>query len=488
MSRAIGPGLYGDLVEVASKEGFADWLSMVRATGGCANPVHLWGESTTFDLSTGEVLSRREPGRLLVACGNRRASRCRSCSETYRADTYQLIRAGLVGGKSVPESVRSHPRVFATLTAPSFGPVHNCVETDSGSYGPCHPHGTIRCGARHRPDDHLLGQPLDLETYDYANAVIWNALATRLWPRTVQLVNRQLARSLRISQRDWSASGRVSVAKVAEFQTRGLIHFHAIFRLDGPQPGNDPPAGATAEILTNAIRFAVGSAQVIPPEPIFLPVIWGKQLDLRTVDRDLLTDTQVAGYIAKYATKGVGAAGTVDHPIACRDCAGLGRLATNTTPRCHRCHGTGLRHDLHSLQISAHARAMIDMCWSLGGRSELEHLRLRPWAHMLGFRGHFSTKSRRYSTTLAKLRSARSEWRNARLLESLGGTERTTFHHADDDYDADIQTIVRVGHWQYLGRGHTAGEALYASTIAEDRAEERRLARLAPLEEWEEPG
>lgn len=485
MSRTIGPALYADLVEVASKEGFANWLSMVRATGGCANPIHLWGESRTLDLSTGEVLRQREPGGLLVACRNRRASRCRSCSETYRADTYQLIRAGLVGGKTVPESVRSHPRVFATLTAPSFGPVHNCIQAESSGYSSCHPHGAVRCGARHQPNDSLLGQPLDAGSYDYANAVIWNALATRLWARTVQLANRRAARSLRISQRDWPGSGRVSVAKVAEFQARGLVHFHGIFRLDGAQPADDPPVGATAAILTDAIRFAAGSAQVVPPLSGFLPVVWGEQLDLRTVDGDDLTDTQVAGYIAKYATKGSGAAGTVNHPIVCRDCAGLGRLPDDRARCCRRCHGTGMRYDLQSLQVNAHAQAMIAKCWSLGGQPELEHLRLRPWAHMLGFRGHFSTKSRRYSTTLTKLRSARSEWRKIRLLQSLDGTEKGALHLVDDD--AEVETIATVGHWQYMGRGHTPGQALYARTIAEDIAEERHLARLASLDGWDEP-
>lgn len=95
----------------------------------------------------------------------------------------------------------------------------------------------------------------------------------------------------------------------------------------------------------------------------------------------------------------------------------------------------------------------------------LEELRLRPWAHMLGFRGHFSTKSRLYSTTLTKLRSARLEWRNARLLRSLGCTEGTTLHHLDDDFDPDAGTVLTVGHWQHLGRGHTAGQSLYARTI-----------------------
>ncbi|MFF8267732.1 replication initiator [Streptomyces sp. NPDC016562] len=38
------------------------------------------------------------------------------------------------------------------------------------------------------------------------------------------------------------------------------------------------------------------------------------------------------------------------------------------------------------------------------------HLNLRKWAHMLGFRGHFSTKTRAYSTTLGALRAARAAW------------------------------------------------------------------------------
>lgn len=475
MRRAIAPDLYPDLVEVASREGFGEWISMVRATGGCANPIHLWGESRTLDLSTGEVLRHRDEGRLLVACGNRRASRCRTCSETYRADTYHLIRAGLVGGKNVPESVRSHARVFATFTAPSFGPVHHVVETEAGHFGRRHPHGTVRCHLRHNPDDLLLGQPLDPGSYDYPNAVIWNAMVTRLWPRTVQLANRQSARLLGISQRDWPRLGRVSVAKVAEFQARGLVHFHAIFRLDGPQPGDDPPAGATSDILTDAVDSGAKAAQVVPPLPIFLPVVWGEQLDLRIVDGDVMTDTQVAGYIAKYATKGARTAGTVDYPLACRDCAGLGRLPGNEAARCRPCHGTGLSYYLDSLQVTPHARAMIDMCWTLGGQPALEHLRLRPWAHMLGFRGHFSTKSRRYSTTLGALRTARRQWRTEEMLRAHGiGAE-----NADN--------VIVAGRWTYSGRGYSEGEALYARTIAEDFVEERHLARLAPPDEWDEP-
>ena len=76
-------------------------------------------------------------GVIYVPCGDRRASVCAWCAETYRADTYQLIRAGLVGGKGVPDSVASHPAVFATLTAPSFGPVHvRVVNSRNGKVRP----------------------------------------------------------------------------------------------------------------------------------------------------------------------------------------------------------------------------------------------------------------------------------------------------------------------------------------------------------------
>lgn len=87
------------------------------------------GRVDHIDGATGELIHRyttvHEPGGLLpVACKTRHASRCAPCAEVYRADTYQLIRAGLTGGKGVPAEVAHHPCVFVTLTAPSFGPVH----------------------------------------------------------------------------------------------------------------------------------------------------------------------------------------------------------------------------------------------------------------------------------------------------------------------------------------------------------------------------
>ncbi|MGY4907104.1 replication initiator [Streptomyces sp. 900116325] len=120
----------GDLAFLASLGTMPGLMRQLRSLGGCITPIRLDGERTDIHPATGEILgelrsSDLPAGNLLVRCNNRRATRCAACAETYRRDTYQLITAGLRGGKGTPEQVATHPRVFATFTAPSFGPVHN---------------------------------------------------------------------------------------------------------------------------------------------------------------------------------------------------------------------------------------------------------------------------------------------------------------------------------------------------------------------------
>jgi hypothetical protein len=143
----------------------------------------------------------------------------------------------------------------------------------------------------------------------------------------------------------------------------------------------------------------------------------------------------VAAYIAKYATKGAETAtGTLDRPIRF-----LAELA--------------------QARITDHARRMIRTAWTLGARKDLEHLRLRAWAHMLGFRGHFSTKTRRYSTTLGALRNVRAEWRRAQALAALPEELRPTL----DDQE---ETTYVIAHWAFAGIGLTRGEEWLAATLA----------------------
>ncbi|WP_221348583.1 replication initiator [Streptomyces beigongshangae] len=402
--------------------------------GGCTRPVRLDGHRTEYevDKTTGEIgralhhldSAALPAGHLLVRCNNRRATRCAACAETYRRDTYHLITAGLRGGKGTSEQVGTHPRVFATFTAPGFGPVHN--RPSSGR--------ACRCGARHDQEDAALGTPLDADRYDYEAAVLWNAHAGALWRRFSIYLRREVAKRAGLTQRAFREHARISFAKVAEYQKRGAVHFHAVIRLDGPEGGDTaPPAWATAELLTDAIGAAARAARVDGPviDGRTHTFAFGRQLDVRTIrttDFDggqELTERAVAAYIAKYATKGAETAtGTLDRPIRF-----LAELAQAT--------------------LTDHARRMIRTAWVLGARKELEELRLRAWAHMLGFRGHFSTKSRRYSTTLGALRTARADWRREQA----------------NPVPQDPDTTLVLAHWVFAGTGLSAGEAWLASSL-----------------------
>lgn len=141
LHHVLSPGLR-DLIDLANTGNFGRVTEQVRDLRGCTNPVNLHGWTVTTDQTTKEVVrsyrSEDEPtGRLLTTCGNRRSSRCPTCSRIYAADTYHLIKAGLSGGKNVAETVRDHPRAFVTLTAPSFGPVHNRKTDPTGKPRPC---------------------------------------------------------------------------------------------------------------------------------------------------------------------------------------------------------------------------------------------------------------------------------------------------------------------------------------------------------------
>ncbi|WZI03251.1 replication initiator [Streptomyces rimosus] len=225
-------------------------LRQLSGLGGCTHPIRLDGHRTEHALNThtgeiGNVLhhldsSTLPAGHLLVRCNNRRTTRCAACSQVYRRDTFQLITSGLRGGKGVPERVAAHPRVFATFTAPGFGPVHNRPTGPTGSVRRC------RCGALHDQEDATLGTALDPDTYDYEAAVLWNAHAGALWRRFSIYLRREVAKRAGLTQRAFRQYARVSFAKVAEYQKRGAVHFHAVIRLDGPTGSDTPPPAWTA--------------------------------------------------------------------------------------------------------------------------------------------------------------------------------------------------------------------------------------------------
>ena len=109
----------------------------------------------------------------------------------------------------------------------------------------------------------------------------------------------------------------------------------------------------------------------------------------------------------------------------------------------------------------------------MGGRPEFDRLRLRAWAHMLGFGGHWSTKSRRYSTTFTALRRARVQF--AKRRRAHDGVPLDAFGRAEDD-----QAVIVLATWAYVGSGYqTEGERWLALSAAARAREQRRVA-------WEE--
>jgi len=472
----VGDVLPGVVAEAIARAGpgYDRWAEQVAATGYCVHPVRLRGTVEHADAATGEVRTvystDREPdATLLKACGNRRVSVCPSCSAVYQADSFQLLAAGLRGGKGVPHTVSEHPRLFVTFTAPGFGRVHT-RKAQGRLMFPCHPyrqgqtcpHGRrASCWQRHDEDDPRLGEPLCARCYQTGAQVLWNALAGRLWSRSTIYLYRALAQLVGVSEAELRRLVRVSFAKVAEYQRRGAVHFHAIIRLDAatdcgcPACVAPPPAGFTAELLERAIRQTATTVSVPCPmvdedQGVILTARWGEQLDVRRIteagDEGELSAEQVAGYVAKYASKATEALGvTLDHRL-----------------------GDG---DLDELEVPAHVGELVRACWELGGRPSLVGLRLRKWAHMLGFGGHFSTKSRRYSTTLGALRRARVAFATRRRRGNTVPLD--TWGRPEDD-----QAVIVVASWAYLGRGYqSTGEAWLAASAAARAREARRIAK-----------
>jgi hypothetical protein len=235
------------------------WVERAR---GCRQPVRLHGVSRAADATTGEVVREfstdGEPdGVMMKPCGNRRAHVCPACSEVYRGDAWQLVAAGLRGGKGVPESVAEHPLVFATFTAPSFGPVHTIRETNGKqlscrprSRGERCPHGrSLACGKRHAEDDPCLGEAICPDCFDYERCALFNHNTGRLFKRTKTYVERELARQAGITQAAARELVRVGYVKVAEFQRRGVVHFHTLWRLEHVRniaPSREKRAGPLA--------------------------------------------------------------------------------------------------------------------------------------------------------------------------------------------------------------------------------------------------
>ncbi|HZU79013.1 MAG TPA: replication initiator, partial [Acidimicrobiales bacterium] len=367
----IDPDVIDALTDHGARGVLTEFLAQGEGCGWCRRPVRLSGERYAVDPVSGarrRVFSSHDKpgGVVLKACGNRRETRCPTCAAVYRADARHLVKAGLQGGKGVAESVASHPAVLLTLTAPSFGPVHRS-KTDS----PCRPaspsrrcvHGRpVGCFARHHGDDALVGSPLCPDCYDYEAAVLHNAVVPELWRRTSLYIPRHLARHLGLTQAQCRARYRVSYLRVAEFQRRGAVHLHVVVRLD------DADGGVPDASVDTLVAACLSAAQAVAVGLEGQVLAWGTQLDVAVLHREESRAGRLAAYVAKYATKSSERSGALDDRIL--DEA-----------------------DLVDRRLPDHERRLAETAWTLGGVEELSHLRLRRYAHVLGYGGQFLCKS-----------------------------------------------------------------------------------------------
>jgi replication initiator protein RepSA len=172
---------------------------------------------------------------------------------------------------------------------------------------------------------------------------------------------------------------------------------------------------------------------------------WGHQLEVREINAGE-ERAKVAGYLAKYATKHTECVGGLDR-----------RLKVD---------------DLAWLPVSEHIYRLVITAWLLAVRDP--ELGTDRWAHQLGYGGHFLTKSRHYSTTFTKLRTARARWAAwQRALDRFDPWESMR--------QTARQTLLK--RWQVAGFGwRLEGDALLAHTVRRQAQAAREAAKEARVE------
>ena len=117
------------------------------------------------------------------------------------------------------------------------------------------------------------------------------------------------------------------------------------------------------------------------------------------------------------------------------------------------------------LDVTHHVDQLVRVAWQLGDHPAYEGL--RRWIHMIGFRGHFASKSRRYSTTLGAIRGERRAYRQRQAAEQVPEL-------------VDEDTTLVVAHWEFAGVGYlTTGDTALALSAAARAREQRQAARDA---------
>lgn len=487
-----------DMMRRACSPGFDTWWRRTASVGFCANPIQLTGID---EIGRARIV--------WVRCNNRRATVCPSCSDLYARDTWQLVAAGTTGGRhNVTPEVATRPQVFMTLTAPSFGAVHGssgskCRDRKKmGGDFRCAHGKPLWCSVIHEIGDAQVGQPLCPDCYDYFGHVMFTWHLPELWRRFTIVLRRNLTKHLK-SQGIDLGSAKLSFVKVVEMQARAIPHIHALIRLDPPEgqagtvaegspdhdnhcpaatcgggdlrsatgPAWEPPiSGAElAALIQQAARTVTLDVQH-PDTKSDGPVLrFGAQIDTQPLRPENPTESdpdtcmsrtsprRVAGYLAKYVTKSL-----QDFGVAAR------RLSAEA---------------IAELNVTDHVRAILTTIDQVARQADTRGndalAGIGRWLHTLGYRGHVTTKSRRYSVTMGELRAIRATW---------------TRQRAAKDSPFDLAKQGDEVWWKFDRAGHASpGDRTLVYSAALQNIDARRTGLVearhqAGDEHWDPPG
>jgi hypothetical protein len=373
---------------------------MTNIAERCSWPLSL--TKTTVNTATGEVGAS---SRFQKACGSRLTEKCPECSKVYARDLLTLV------GEVLDPHLNNGGRVtFLTLTAPGsevFGATHSRLtmkRKDGTPYArPC------SCGVIHREDDERLGTPVDPKAYDYDAAANWNANAGRLLAVTLQRLSRTL-----YPERDPQTGKQRQLQRfrIAEYQRRGLIHFH-LFVLDE----------VTTDQLELVVRGRAASDDTPEvPRTSSRGIWWGSQCDAKQFAEKNKAQLgyyvlKAVGYVAK--STGVTASGAYRHEKSMR------RAAAKT---CSCDHALTCYDGPETMTVPLEDEDGV-VTW-VSCRSSINDENQNCVRHRLarrgwGFRGHVFATSRGWGITLGEVRDRRRLFVGAVAIPSL-----TSFYKA----------------------------------------------------------
>jgi hypothetical protein len=198
---------------------------------------------------------------------------------------------------------------------------------------------------------------------------------------------------------------RPSFVKVVELQRRGVPHFHSVIRLDAASPPGEEPSLPDSSLemadFVELVRRAAVQTKLSTANEIVLR--FGDQLDIKSIgqarksypDESVVANRRVAAYLAKYVTKSV-----TDLGIDVRRLSPEGIDLLDVTDH--------VRRILQTIVVVAH---------------EEPYQELVRWLHTLGYRGHVTSKSRQFSTTMKALRDHRADWRRRQAASASDGAK-----------------------------------------------------------------